>query len=58
MNHVITATVLLAALVAYGFGFSASSALLVVVGACLELWFWLRLVAQTRTKPEAPNQRT
>ena len=47
-RHLVTAAILLAALVLYGLGFSGAGALALGAGAALELWFWVRTL---RRKP-------
>jgi hypothetical protein len=47
-RHLVTALVLLAALVCYSIGFSNSAFALMAIGCALELWFWLRVL---RGKP-------
>ncbi len=48
--HLLTVAVLLAALGLYAAGLSGGGAALMVLGAALELWFWVRAL---RGKPGA-----
>jgi hypothetical protein len=47
-RHLVTAAILLAALVLYSLGFSGAGVLALGAGAALELWFWVRIL---RRKP-------
>lgn len=47
-RHVVTACILLAALGCYAVGFDGSALSMVVLGATLELWFWVRTLRTTR----------
>lgn len=48
--HLVSAAILLAALILYGLGSSSAGNLAFIVGAVCELWFWLRLFVH-RTSP-------
>ena len=48
-RHVVTACSLLAALGCCAVGFDRSALSVVVVGAALELWFWVRALRGTRS---------
>ena len=43
-RHLITALILVLALVFYGVGFSLGAIAIIAIGAILELVFWVRLV--------------
>ncbi len=43
-HHLLTAALLLAALVLYGVGISGGGSLLLAAGATCELWFWVRVI--------------
>jgi len=49
-HHLVTAAILLAALVLYGLGFSGAGAIAIGAGAAFELWFWVRII---RSRPSA-----
>ncbi|WP_169740999.1 hypothetical protein [Methylomicrobium agile] len=45
--HLITAVILLVALVFYGLGYSSLGGIAIVIGGVFELWFWVRLFRGT-----------
>ena len=47
-RQLLTALVLMAALVCYGLGLVRSATGLVIAGMGLELWFWVRLLRRPR----------
>jgi hypothetical protein len=54
-HHVITALLLVAALVAYGIGFHKGGTAIFILGLGLECWFWVRLSRSVRVK-DKPDQ--
>ena len=46
--HVLTVAVLLASLALYAVGMQAGGLLLMLLGAVLELWFWVRVLRARR----------
>jgi hypothetical protein len=42
-RHLLTAAILIAALSLYGVGMTGGGAVLFVLGAACELWFWVRV---------------
>ena len=54
-HHVVTAALLVTALVLYVLGMRSGSAVVFLVGAACELWFWVRLI---RGRREAPRTAT
>ena len=49
-HHVVTALLLVAALVAYGIGFHKGGTAMILLGLGLECWFWVRLSRSVRSK--------
>jgi hypothetical protein len=47
-HHLLTAAILLLALVLYGVGMTRGSLAVFSVGMVLELWFWMRVVRRGR----------
>lgn len=56
--HLLTVAILLASVALYGIGMSAGGSLLLVVGAALESWFWVRaLRGSKRFASKAPQAK-
>lgn len=55
--RLLTVAILLAALALYGVGMSGGGAVMLLVGAGLELWFWVRALSGSKrvasTAPQA-----
>jgi hypothetical protein len=45
-HHLLTAAILVAALVFYGLGFTRLGLAAVLAGGAFELWFWARLLSR------------
>ena len=54
-HHVVTALLLVAALVAYGIGFHKGGTAIIILGLSLECWFWVRLSRSVRSKDKSPQ---
>ena len=47
-HHLLTVAILLAAVMLYVMGMGERGSLLLLVGAVLELWFWVRAIRSSR----------
>lgn len=56
-RHLVTAAILLAALVFYGLGLARGGLALLVLGAALELWFWVRAFPGFGVLSRKPDER-
>jgi hypothetical protein len=58
-HHLLTVALLLAAFMLYVMGLNGGGSLLLLVGAALELWFWVRAVQGRRlaTSSVAPSAK-
>ena len=54
-QHLLTAALLLAALVFYSVGVSSGGSLLLAAGAACELWFWVRVLRRGRSSAINPR---
>ncbi|WP_427914866.1 hypothetical protein ACPWT1_08125 [Ramlibacter sp. MMS24-I3-19] len=52
-RHLVTAFILLVAVVLYSLGFTGSGTALIGIGGAFELWFWVR-VLPPRQRPSRP----
>ena len=56
-RHLITMTILLAALALYGLGFAGLGIAAFIAGAAFELWLWVRLIVRSApaADPDPPH---
>ena len=59
-RHLLTAAILLAAIVLYAFGFGSGGTMLIALGVLCEVWFWARALGLAPFRPrreQAPAAR-